>query len=65
MSDTTTGIPIMYQCSYCGNWHMYSEEMCQDMHKPVQGMFSAIYAPCNECQYRKAAKKKTRRGKRP
>lgn len=57
MSDHST-IP-MPKCTYCSNFHNYSVEMCRDMHKihAQPGMFSevTICAPCNECEYRKAA----------
>jgi hypothetical protein len=50
MSDSLS----MSECGYCGNYHNYSEEMCRDLHKSQAGMFTTIYAPCNDCIYRKA-----------
>ena len=53
MTNYETGI---VKCGYCGNYHTYSAEMCKDMiTRPAPGMFTTIYAPCNECPYRKAA----------
>lgn len=44
MSGITTGGTSIGQCSYCGNWHTYSEEMCRDMVK-YQHSQPAIQTP--------------------
>jgi len=36
VSDHST-IPTMHPCSYCGSWHMYSDEMCRDLNKKWDG----------------------------
>lgn len=41
-----SSLPSMHWCTYCGQWHMYSEEMCRDMRKQPA---------CDACPHRLAA----------
>ena len=47
MSDSTIGMP---KCSYCGNYHNYSAEMCKDMMmKP--GFIQITATPVGKAHY--------------
>jgi len=36
--DSTGGASSIRLCGYCGSYHTYSEEMCRDMTKNIDGL---------------------------
>lgn len=57
MSDLNSTLSML-KCTYCGNYHNYSYEMCRDIHK---SQLRTIHAPCDNCERLKVAEERAKK----